>query len=199
MLLTFPSPYPDELLIGVYTRWFQRVRAPIERMTTLLFDSTTIFIKADLPHRLSLLRDRLPPWYRPTIEELIDNHTLLPFYQLCSFRSEYRNHMMGMTWHPYDRSLKMRNVQSLRYCPLCCYEDLEQGGEYYWHRSHQIPGVQVCPVHEVFLESSDIPLLKIRVTALASMSAETALRPVAPRPINRDDHDHRRILHIAQS
>lgn len=199
MLSTFPRIYPDELLISVYARCFRRLRATPEMTAHLLFGSSTILLKGDLPHRLSHLTTILPPWYRPTVHEMIEQHTLLPFYKLCSLFCKYEDHMMGMRWHSYDRAQirGIRTVTTIRYCALCCQEDRDQVGEYYWHRSHQIPGVQVCPIHQVFLECSAIPLLKIRATDLIFASAETSLQPAAPRRINPDDQDHRRILRIA--
>ncbi len=199
MLSTFPHVYPDELLISVYARFFLRLRATPEMTARLLFGCSTILLKGDLPHRLSHLAAILPPWYRPTVREMIEQHTLLPFYKLCRPYYEYEKHIMGMRTHPYDRGTisQLRTVSTLRYCALCCQEDRDQVGEYYWHRSHQIPGVQVCPIHQVFLECSEIPLLKIRATDLMSASAATSLQPAAPRRINLDDQDHRRILRIA--
>lgn len=199
MLSTFPDIYPDELLISVYARLFLRLRATPELTARLLFDSSTIFLKGDLPHRLSHLAAILPPWYRPTVREMIEQHTLLPFYKLCCPYYEYEDHIMDMRWHPYDRGTisQIRMVTTLRYCALCCQEDRDQVGEYYWHRSHQIPGVQVCPIHQVFLGCSEIPLLKLRATDLMSASAATSLQPTAPSRINLDDQDHRRILRIA--
>ena len=46
----------------------------------------------------------------------------------------------------------------LRYCPLCAEEDREKHGETYWHREHQIIGIDVCPKHGCFLKETGISL-----------------------------------------
>lgn len=46
---------------------------------------------------------------------------------------------------------------TLRFCPVCISEDRINIGEAFWHRVHQVPGVEVCPVHAVFLEYSCVP------------------------------------------
>jgi hypothetical protein len=46
--------------------------------------------------------------------------------------------------------------QWLRFCPLCTEEDEKQFGDRYWHRLHQVPGVEACPIHAVFLEDSKV-------------------------------------------
>ena len=38
----------------------------------------------------------------------------------------------------------------LRYCPLCFKEDKQKYGEAYWHKAHQIRGVDVCNKHGCF-------------------------------------------------
>lgn len=45
-----------------------------------------------------------------------------------------------------------------RFCPVCLREELEKYGEPYWHRLHQIPGVEICPVHCVLLQNSMIKI-----------------------------------------
>ena len=42
----------------------------------------------------------------------------------------------------------------MRYCPLCAAADREKHGETYWHRKHQLPGVEICLKHRCRLENS---------------------------------------------
>jgi len=48
--------------------------------------------------------------------------------------------------------------QHLRFCPACVEDERDEFGECYWHRVHQTPGIEVCPVHAVWLESSLIQI-----------------------------------------
>jgi len=100
---------------------------------------------------------------RYTVERFIDNHTLLPFYSpFCPrMRVEQVREDMGgnnpVGVHGRLGILAIPRPNQLRFCPLCAQEDKKQFGESYWHRLHQLPGVEVCPTHAVFLENSDAP------------------------------------------
>ena len=52
--------------------------------------------------------------------------------------------------------MRLNRKKYLRYCPQCVKEDRERHGETYWHRKHQIYGVDVCSVHGCRLEESTI-------------------------------------------
>jgi hypothetical protein len=54
-------------------------------------------------------------------------------------------------------TIKLRS-QLLRYCIECASEDRSKWGETYWHRIHNVTGVEVCPTHDVFLVDSTVPI-----------------------------------------
>lgn len=58
---------------------------------------------------------------------------------------------------------------ALRYCPACAANDREQYGEAYWHRIHQLIGIQVCPVHRCYLMDSSV-----MISGKATPSLKTA-------------------------
>ena len=43
-----------------------------------------------------------------------------------------------------------------RYCPRCATADLRRWGESYWHRSHNLPGVNICLTHMTGLYETGI-------------------------------------------
>ncbi|WNF23166.1 TnsD family Tn7-like transposition protein [Mesobacillus jeotgali] len=49
-------------------------------------------------------------------------------------------------------------VKRLRYCPECLIENTSKFGEDYWHLSHQIPTVFMCPQHQTLLNESSISI-----------------------------------------
>ena len=51
---------------------------------------------------------------------------------------------------------KVRQLNYLRYCPVCYQEDLETLGESYWRTHHQIIGVFYCSKHHVLLKESSV-------------------------------------------
>lgn len=50
----------------------------------------------------------------------------------------------------------MRMRKYMRYCPLCAAIDRKKYGETYWHRKHQLPGVEICLEHRCRLEDSSV-------------------------------------------
>ena len=49
-------------------------------------------------------------------------------------------------------------VPNRRVCKDCVGEELQLHGEAYWHRSHLLPGVHICPSHGSELWETEIPL-----------------------------------------
>jgi len=54
-------------------------------------------------------------------------------------------------------SFKESEILSLKYCPVCTKEDIRCHGVSYWHRIHQVPGVEACPSHKVWLIHQGLP------------------------------------------
>ena len=51
---------------------------------------------------------------------------------------------------------KNDKVRYIRYCPLCAADDRECHGETYWHRIHQMPGINICNFHGCYLKESNL-------------------------------------------
>lgn len=47
---------------------------------------------------------------------------------------------------------------TLKYCPLCAQNDLREYGVAYWHCSQQIPGIEICSKHQVWLIHQEPPM-----------------------------------------
>jgi len=165
MIGCFPDPYPDELLYSVCARFHDRVQYPNKKntMRELFGDEAAIAI-VGLPSNLKTLVSMLPPGSPYTVERLISNHTLYPFYAPFLERKQARQLWADMEGARgpsiYMRSGVMAStvqpMEWLRFCPACAQQDKEQLGEYYWHRIHQLPGIQVCPEHNVRVLDSKI-------------------------------------------
>ncbi|WP_040726969.1 TnsD family Tn7-like transposition protein [Thiomicrorhabdus sp. Kp2] len=46
---------------------------------------------------------------------------------------------------------------TINFCPACAYEDAHNFGVTYWHRIHQLPGMECCPAHRVRLIEVNLP------------------------------------------
>jgi hypothetical protein len=84
----------------------------------------------------------------------------------------------------------------LRFCPCCVKEDRKQYGEAYWHRLHQLTGVEVCPIHQTFLENSNVRA-RNRVKLFEFVSAERTVHTTLPRPLNLSNPYKETLLRVA--
>jgi hypothetical protein len=191
MLEHFPDPYPDEILYSVWARFSDNVRYPLKNdVFQELFGYENASPVIDLPCHLGYFVDHLPTGHKYDVDYFIRNHTLLPFYasflplekyksireQMISGSGEGIHAKIGTQGYPISRP------SWLRFCPLCLKGDKERFGECYWHRLHQVPGVEICLIHRIFLENSSfavVGLLKER----RFISAENVSWSVAPRMV----------------
>ncbi|HEY9694164.1 MAG TPA: TnsD family transposase [Oculatellaceae cyanobacterium] len=206
MIGFFSDPYPDELLYSICARYSNLTQYPDKKLIVKeLFGTNTALAVVNLPSHLNSLIAALPIGHSYSVEQLIDNHTLLPFYSPFhpSERMQRLRKDMGKTSKVLVSArlgLMANSIPSpkcLRFCPVCVDEDKNLFGECYWHRIHQVPGVEVCPIHSVFLENSNAQILH-RKTRHEFVSAEQAIYLTLPRFLELSNPCHRILLKIAQ-
>ncbi|WP_188399550.1 TnsD family Tn7-like transposition protein [Sporomusa sp. GT1] len=178
MISHFPNPYPDELFYSILSRYHARIGNRSFRITlNELFGSRNVMVSADLPGHISLLAKRLSQFMRYSARELAYNHTLYPFYSpfLPIERATKVLHCMysdrGGVVH-YTAGLMASRIASLlvlRYCPECVSEDRVNFGEAYWHRSHQLPFLPVCWLHETPLSDSGVSAVGSKMDSLVHL------------------------------
>jgi hypothetical protein len=117
----------------------------------------------DLPGRIDHLIRSMPPGHLYTADELIDKHTVFPFY--APYLQKSRAHLIRNIMKSDDcaqlgpkipRTRRGRKTMYLRFCPECAQEDRASFGETYWHRLHHLHGVDACSRHQVFLEDTGV-------------------------------------------
>jgi hypothetical protein len=166
MIGYFPEPYPDELFYSLCARFSDRMKYP-HKFTVVreLFGKDLVTATVDLPRYLGHLADVLPPGHScKSVDRLIDDHTLLPFYgpflpvdRLERVREDMiADEGVSPYIHTGSLSTPIRRPPWLRFCPACVASDRECFGECYWHRVHQLAGIDLCSVHEVSLENSAV-------------------------------------------
>lgn len=205
MIGCFVDPFPDELLYSAFARFSNRVQFPNKKsILQELFGTTTCTATVELPSHLTKLISALPPGHHYTANRLIDGHTLLPLYSHFLPRervTQLREGMIGMDGHILHRRVglmasRIPTPQRFRFCPICVVKDRENVGETYWHRLHQLPGILVCPRHNVFLEDSQVRRDSARDT-LRFVSAEYAMQTLPVRQLDLSDYAHRFLLKLA--
>lgn len=84
------------------------------------------------------------------VAELYLQTSLFPIVSLTCSRA-ISSHRIGMLSRYRNRTSLITPLsdtfQGLKFCPACKDQDLEERGEFYYRRSHQIPGVCVCHRH----------------------------------------------------
>lgn len=169
MLGCLPEFLPDELVYSVIAAWGDRLPLQDYPLLHLSFGGSRGYLMCHLPNNLSFFLSQLPPYYDMTLERLIIEHSLYPYYA-ATLLPDRRQRLWNLMYEDRGQGLHtvagigrtiIRSPQWLRYCPICIDEDQRKYGRAYWHRLHQIPGVFICPVHKVFIKNSNISL-KVR-------------------------------------
>jgi hypothetical protein len=205
MIGFFTDPYPDELLYSACARYHRRARNLSKQATARdLFGNVQTKFVVDFPVRLNYLVAQLPP-ETYSVTRLIEEYTMLPLY--APFMPPKRHELIrrdmcgegGGSVHARVGILKSGiSVENLRFCPNCIEEDKEP----YWHRVHQVPGVEACPVHNVFLVDSKVSV-RNRVNSRALVTTRQAVDEIpassrVPRPLNAVNREHQVILQLAR-
>jgi hypothetical protein len=165
MINFLPVIYEDELLYSVIARYKQMCgMMSNQALVKDLFGKIIIIKSTYFPIHLNAFVNNLPPTSKITTKEIIMNHTMFPFY--TSFLSEEKaqsiNEIMvegnGLAVESavgFGGS-KVKIQRYLRYCPICYIKDIEELGESYFRRSHQIVGAMYCSIHQVLLKDSPV-------------------------------------------
>lgn len=207
MIGHFPTPYPDELLYSLCARYGEHVQYSNKSAVGWeLFGVKGSTATIDLPSRLGYLVNSLPEGHSLSVDRLIDQHTLLPFYSpfLEKNRVERLRNEMEKTGGGVVHKVAgvtpttIRPPIHLRFCPSCVASDRRQFRECYWHRLHQVPGVLTCPKHKAFLEDSGVRTRK-RPNFYAYVSAEQANLHTNAKLLDLSENSQLCLMFISQS
>ncbi|MDD3759819.1 MAG: TnsD family Tn7-like transposition protein [Acidithiobacillus sp.] len=210
MLTYLPALYPGELLYSLLARTcrhsgWQSPKLALEEFFGHRSVRAGVFLQAEL-HRLA---ERLPSRRQLTAQRLAHSATLLPYLTAFSppeVRTWAWKVLTGENGDVDALYIRLGLVAStvtlpsaLRYCPACRTQMLEQNGELYWRRDHQLPGVLVCPTHAV-------PLVDSRLVLAHSgqhefVAADEGNCPAHPKPPSWSDCQNvvARLLEIAKA
>lgn len=165
MLGFFPNPYPDELLYSILARYYlwSANRSPKVTLQEL-FGKNTVIATFDLPSNIESLVQHLPRLSKYTADSFIQENTLYSFYvPFCppnrakALYQSMRQHFSGDIHSRIGIMASSIPIPKyFKFCPICIHKDNREYGEIYWHRTHQIIGVLVCPKHKVWLQESSV-------------------------------------------
>ena len=163
MVTFFPTPYPDELLYSSIARFHIRSGNNNAKATLNdLFNSSTVTAVLELPSNINRLLSNLPIGATFDAEELIYKHTMFPYY--TAFIAEDRakkiyDYMLSDNGSKIYAELGLGNSYIklntyFRFCHECVKDDIRLYGETYWHRIHQVAGLDFCIKHKKPLYNS---------------------------------------------
>ncbi|NUU74304.1 TnsD family Tn7-like transposition protein [Paenibacillus xylanilyticus] len=163
-MINFPTPFFDELLYSVLARYHHSSGNESGKKTLRdLFSSSNVAAITAYSGHLYRLYTLIPGKAIP-ISYILEHHTLIPYYR--PFIPKYRfEKILHNLVHTNCQSIYMwmglppsgvKMPRFLRYCIQCVRTDRLKSGLAYWHRSHQLAGVSVCPEHQCYLLESPI-------------------------------------------
>lgn len=152
-------PMRDELWSSMLVRSVRRAGLSVAMATRALTGTqwTPSFFSVCHLHEVAPLLD---------IREMtaVGEHTVVP-YTTAYFDDDLRSRVLAAALTSGRAAAGMASVtQSVsdyvplrRYCQACARSELFRLGESYWHVSHNLPGVLVCPIHRKSLHVTEVP------------------------------------------
>lgn len=163
LLAYFPTLYEDELLYSGIARYHMNSGNKTQKQTIEdLFGDVWVCASADFPSHIGALVSKIDDLY--SSEQLIRDHTLFPYYTHFMSKSrimQVEMLMKGITDQGAiyaNLGLAATKIKTPKYLRFCreCFKAESEICEPYWHRSHQLPGVSICPLHKQPLILSDV-------------------------------------------
>lgn len=206
MIGYFPSPYPDELFYSLCARYssLYNYSAQFATLKELFGTSSSTSISGFAGH-LNTFHKHLFDLNSYSPNQIIRNHTIFPFFSgfLPSDRyfhvcEDMKNDTVKSAFYRMGILGSCLPMPSwMRFCIHCQEEDVKHYGETYWHRHHQLPGIEVCHRHQVFLQNSKISLRANRRQS-EFIPAEPSSEVIPTTQVNRANRDHQTHLYLAR-
>lgn len=179
MIGFFPEAYEDELIYSQLARYYVRTGyMSYKNVANELFHNGGA--RPHVEYFIKFTQEALEAITRNiSLEDVILKHTMYPYYARFYPRDvkkaafEDLMQMGGGIRNMLTGSLRRYGEDRyLRYCPMCVKEDKENYGEPYWHRTHQLPSVNICPKHYCYLCNSTVLINATKKLSLISAGEE---------------------------
>lgn len=151
-----PTLLSNETIYSWVARWSILSGYPSHR------SSAHVLLGSDSLQLTSAFPSFIPRTHRyacRTFDELINDHTILPFYRAFLREEAYGKAsfslISGQTKSLHSKLSLIANrvptSEPLRYCPICSQADYNARGHTYWRVCHQLPMMTMCLKHSVHL------------------------------------------------
>lgn len=157
MLTFFTNPYPDELVYSAIAR-YHFYSGNIDCKDTLeeVFQSRSVIPSVEIGSHFAILAEQLGSNY--SVETILANHTIYPYYAMFLTKQRQQEILKDVASNGQALYTRLGMIAGsicrktgFYYCAECTKSDVEQFGEPYMHREHQLQGLDYCPHHEVQL------------------------------------------------
>ena len=150
-----PLPYPDEIIFSRIVRHFTLSGMTCENYLSDVFGNHKITIHPYLTAGL----EQVCKFSHELPIEVLKKQTLAPLFMhfLPYYDSIISDALISSKASEAVRACQLACVRekeqiSIKFCPECARANAKEFGISYWHRSHQIPGVESCSLHRFKLE-----------------------------------------------
>lgn len=134
----FPEPYENELIFYVYMRYAFALGYCYKEMRKDLCmkEKSLGKISPLLGGQLNILYRGMPEDYKYTMDDLIEQHTILPFCRPFVSSKNYLTIKNGIKYNIPQavNVIKSSYDAGLKYCKKCVEEDKKSMGEAYLHK-----------------------------------------------------------------
>jgi hypothetical protein len=152
--MLLPLAFLDEILFSRLIRHFTLSGMTTENYLSTVFGNHKVTVHPYLTAGLA----QLSKFSQESPAELLFFQTLAPLfiYFLPSHKSTILLGLVTINATEAIRACQLVCVRekeslSIKYCPECARTDAHNFGVSYWHRSHQIPGIESCSSHQIQL------------------------------------------------
>lgn len=158
----FPEPLPDELFYSALARYNHDIGNNIYRNFSRTFYCNETE-RADIEFLNHLNSTALQAITGQTpFDTIIHLHTLFDYY--TAFVPQERREralaaLQSMNSKQFRNLIPVPHTNQkryLRFCPLCAQDDRTKYNYTYWHRSVQLTGISICPIHHCRLQNTSI-------------------------------------------
>jgi len=152
-------PYPDELLGSLLSRAMRQLGLSQKRLMQHLTGRNIATISTAITGHEGIARA-----FGMDLEEFVYRHTLLPYAVAFMVPQDKERILTSLLSDSSDLCIAAvaqnatKSTSALRFCVACKAQDLRLYGETYWRRSHQLPGVLRCALHDQPLRLSNVDI-----------------------------------------
>lgn len=154
--MDYPNFYPEETITSFVVRQTLSSGYPsIKISQNLLWGNDNLQVNSSFPSLLPWISNQ----FNLDMNDLIESQTSLNYFRpflskskydqiRCSFgkgNTDLIHKWLGIT------SNRIKEKETLSYCPLCISADIQEFGVAYWHRQHQLCGIRQCNIHGIDL------------------------------------------------